>query len=508
MPRRLLDDPQVFALDEASTEPLYRQLRRWLERRILAGTLEPRRRLPSSRELAAELGLSRTTVNLAYQELLAEGFLEARPRSGIYINEELRRSPRPPAPAPTGASAPTGWSEQLRRSADVDLPSIEKIPDWQHYPYPFIAGQVDGSTFPVAAWTRCLRDALYPPHVHFSLRDAIGADDPLLVEMLCRHILPGRGIDAAPEEVLVTMGSQEGLYGLATCLLEPGDRVGCEDPGYLDARHIFVRAGAELVGLPVDGSGLVPPGSLSGLSLLHLTPSHQHPTNVKLTVGRRRQLLHLAAQAGTVVVEDDYDSELRYQGSPSPALKALDHTGTVVYMGTFSKFLAPGLRLGYLVGAPELIEHLRVERRYRIRHPPGHVQRAMALFIESGQYQTAVRRHRSALRRKWETLAGAIDRCFPFPVTLPPGGVTAWIEGPPELDGPTLVVDALRHGVIVERGDIFFTEPWRGRHCFRLGFSATPARAIEPGIALLGRLLEEQLATARPRPATRAHPPA
>jgi len=486
-----------FELDRGSKEPLYRQLRRLLEQRLLSGEYARGARLPSSRELALELGLSRNTVNTAYQELVAEGFLVARPRSGLYLNDEVSLSQ---ATAKAGRGVPPAslaWSGRLRAEPDAGMPEIEKISDWQHFPYPFIAGQVEVRSFPVAAWTRALRDALDPPHLHYSLRDAISADDPLLVEMLCRHILPARGIEADPEEVLVTVGSQQGLSFLARALLAPGTKVAVEDPGYLDARHIFVRSQAQLVPLPIDQSGVVPPPDLAGVGLLYLTPSHQHPTNATLSIGRRQQLLHLASEADTLVLEDDYDSELRYLGNPSPSLKSLDRSDRVVYMGTFSKFLAPGLRLGYLVGARELIEHLRAERRYSIRHPAGQIQRAMGLFIQSGQYHRAVRRHRALLRRKWEAMASAIDRHFPWPVPLPAGGVTVWVESPEPLDGAKLAREAQRHGVIIERGDIFFADPRAGRHCFRLGYSAIPLEAIEPGIRVLGQLLREQRRTRR-----------
>jgi GntR family transcriptional regulator/MocR family aminotransferase len=489
------------SVDARSDDPLYRQVRKALEQGIAAGRYDPGKPLPSSRALASELGVSRNTVNLAYQELMAEGFVVSRPRSGLYLNEELHHAAARDRLAGFGQAAGhnppharrVAWSKLLAPARDAILPSIEKIPDWQLYPHVFIAGQVDSAAFPTLAWSRALREALYQPHAHFSLRDGVSSDDPMLVELLCRKILPARGIDAEPHEVLVTMGSQEGLSLIARALAGEGSTVAVEDPGYLDARHIFVRAGASLMPLPVDASGVVPPSSLEGISLLHLTPSHHHPTNVTLSIGRRHQLLAKAEASGTVVVEDDYDSELRYQGSPSPALKALDETGHVVYLGTFSKFLAPGLRLGYVVGDPELVDALREARRYEIRHPPGHLQRAMALFIESGQYQRAVRQHRIALRRKWEAICDAIDRHFDWPVTLPPGGVSIWVEGPAELDAVELAASLMRQGVIIERGDICYLDPSEHRNCFRLGFAATKLRSIDRGIELIADAARSQL---------------
>ena len=169
----------------------------------------------------------------------------------------------------------------------------------------------------------------------------------------------------------MTVGSQQGLDLVGRVLLGPEDRVAIENPGYLDARHIFLRTGAQVYGIDVDEHGLRPPETLRGTDLMYLTPSHHHPTNATLGIDRRHRLLQLAAESGTVIVEDDYDSEFRYHGSPSPALKALDSSGDAMYLGTFSKFLAPGLRLGYLVGPADLVRELRKARRYVLRHPPG-----------------------------------------------------------------------------------------------------------------------------------------
>ncbi len=481
-----------IAIERGSDKPLYRQLRQALEHEIAVGALDPKQPLPSSRELARELGISRNTVNTAYQELEAEGFVEARPRRGLFVNLEmfhqLARGMEGATPSPA-----VDWARHLKVPGDAGMPEIAKIGDWPRYPYPFVAGQVDSSSFPRLAWARALRAALEPPHLHFSLRDGVDEDDPLLVEQLCRRVLPGRGIEVEPDHVLVTLGSQQGLDLLARTLLTPSSVVGVEEPGYLDARHIFARAGASLRPYLVDRSGLVPPADLAGVSLLHLTPSHHSPTNVTLSIARRRQLLTLAQSSETLIVEDDYDSEFRYQGSPTPALKALPDSERVIYLGTFSKFLAPGLRLGYIVGSPELVKVLRCDRRYSVRHASGHTQRAMALLIASGDYQRTVRRRRTDLARRWSLLRGALDQQLSWSVDTPPGGVSIWLAGPPGLDCVDLAQHALRRGVVIERGDIYFTDPAANRNHVRLGFAAVAPEAIEPGVALLGELVREQL---------------
>lgn len=308
MPRTLIE------VDRNSAEPLYRQVRRAIEHGIANGLFDPRHRLPSSRELAVDLAISRNTINLAYQELIAEGLVQSHQRSGMFVNPDMIETLATDA----RATIPRiDWSSRIRRYPDADVPHIEKNVDWHSYPYPFLAGQIDIRSFPARAWVRCLRDALYQPHAYASLQDSVGADDPMLIDMIRQHLLPSRGIEAGADEVLVTVGSQQGLDLVGRVLLGPEHRVAIENPGYLDARHIFLRTGAQVYGIDVDAHGLRPPETLRGTDLMYLTPSHHHPTNVTLGIDRRQRLLQLAAESGTVIVEDDYDSEFRYHAVPA-----------------------------------------------------------------------------------------------------------------------------------------------------------------------------------------------
>ncbi|GFG50931.1 GntR family transcriptional regulator [Mycolicibacterium agri] len=489
VPRTLIE------IDRSSPEPLYRQVRRAIEHGIASGVFDVHHRLPSSRELAIELAVSRNTINLAYQELIAEGFVRSHERSGMFVNPEMLEA----AAAETVDTVPRiDWQSRIRRQPDADIPEIEKTSDWYQYPYPFLAGQIDIRSFPARSWNRCLRDALFQPHAYPSLQDSVAADDPMLIDMIRQQILPPRGIEAGPDEILVTVGSQQGLDLVGRALLGPGQRVAVENPGYLDARHIFVRTGATVYGIDVDADGLRPPDTLAGTHLIHCTPSHHHPTNATLGIERRRRLLALAAESGTVVVEDDYDSEFRYHGSPSPSLKSLDTSGDAIYLGTFSKFLAPGLRLGYLVGPADLVRELRHVRRYVLRHPPGHTQRALALLIDSGNYHRALRQHRTKMKRKWERLVAAVHKYLPFATgPFAPGGVSLWVEGPDALDCRELLRAAQSRGVLIERGDIFYMQDNPPRNMIRIGYGAIGLNSIEPGIALLGQACAEVLSSKR-----------
>ncbi|MCF2527139.1 MocR-like pyridoxine biosynthesis transcription factor PdxR [Yinghuangia soli] len=483
-------------LDHDSPEPLYRQVRRGLQRAISTGDFGVRR-LPSSRELAASLGISRNTVNLAYQELVADGYVSAQPRSGMVVNPELadrlaRPEPGPesgresgPDPSPPHRPRPQ-WLGDLAARPPLDtLPHISKTADWQRYRYRFATGHVPLEAFPTAAWLRCLRTALGGEHRAASLQDSQDADDPLLLEALCRDVLPARGIAADPARVLVTNGSQQGMHLITTALIGPGARVAVEDPGYPDARHILARAGARLVGLPVDRGGVVVEPWPDDIAMALVTPSHQYPTNATLSAPRRARLLELAAAGGFPVVEDDYDGELRYVGRSTPALAASD-PASVVYLGSFAKFLAPGLRLGYVVAEPELIAYLRDLRRYMVRHPSGHLQRALALLIASGEYRRWVRTLRTLLRERWLAAGQAVDRHLPtWQYDPAAGGVSLWLRAPDGLDTRLLAGRAAAAGVLIETGETCFLDGDQPACTVRLGFASIRTADIEPGIAAL-----------------------
>ncbi|MEV4253947.1 PLP-dependent aminotransferase family protein [Spirillospora sp. NPDC049652] len=477
----------LFPLGEDEDEPLYRRVRRGLEGAILAGRFEEGR-LPSSREVAAELGVSRNTVNLAYQELITDGVVIARPRSGHVVNEELAARRR----AHPAEQASPGWLARLVPPPGADdLPHIRKPEHWDRYRYAFVTGHLPSEAFPDRAWLRSLREALRGEHRRFSLQDGIDVDDPLLTRLVCREILTGRGIAADPERVLITIGSQQGLHLVAGALVGEGSRVMVENPGYPDARHILARAGAELVPGEVDDGGLIVDERLLDVALAVTTPAHHYPSNVTMTGQRRQRLVALARERGIVLVEDDYDSELRYVGRASPALASLD-PDAVIYLGSFSKFLAPGLRLGFVSAHPALIEHLRDLRRYTIRHPSGHQQRALALLIASGEYRRGVRHLREAMRVRWERTVAAVRLHLPDWVMRPrAGGVSVWIGGPPGLDTRELAARLEPRGVLIEPGDTFFFDsPGTGggpipRHWIKLGFGALAPERIDEGVAVI-----------------------
>jgi len=471
--------------------PRYRRVRDALTTLIETGEMRGGDMLPSSRVLADGLGLSRNTVNRAYRELVAEGFVEAIDRVGYVVNSGLGSSSGDVVDwVADPALPPLDWKGRLD-GLQVDSEDVTKPADWRSYPYPFVVGPGPES-FPTGAWTRAMRTALRKEHRGPSLHNLVDRDDPLLVEHIRKTILPPRGIAADRSEILVTLGSQHGIHLIAEALLGPGSRVGVEEPGYPDARDTFVRQGAQTVPIPVDDQGINVPGRMRGLDMLFVTPGRQFPTNVTMSIGRRRRILSEAARNGVVIVEDDYESEYCYSHQPPPALKALDSTTGVVYVGSFSKFLAPGLRLGFVVSDARLIDCLRRLRHNMLRHPPGIIQRTTALMIEAGDYGRVVRRHRRVLKSKWRTLTDSLSELFPWAVRPTDGGMSVWVEGPPELNAADLAVRARSRGVVIERGDPCFLSDPRPTNFFQLGFAAIEFDAIRPGIERLATLINEE----------------
>lgn len=485
--------PQLDPLPE-SVSPLTDSVRQYLEDLIAGSRPGVNQRLPSARQLAEELGVSRNTVVAAYQELVTEGFVEARPRSGFYVNPEVATMLEERRTASHHQLQKVGFLPTVGPPFSSDpFPHIHKPEHWATLPYPFICGQVELETFPCRAWIRYLALSLDGANRAYSLADRPETDDPLLVQMLCKRLLPSRGIQASPEMVLITLGTQGGLSLVADLLAHPGALAAVEDPGYPDTRHILHRAGWQIATLPVDESGAVIEFLPQNAKLIYLTPSHQFPTNVTLSIARRRRLVDLCAAKELIVLEDDYDSEFRYQGRPTPALKSLAGADRVIYLGSFSKFLAPGLRLGYLVGPPDLVAALRQHQRYQLRHPPGHLQRALALMISTGAYQLHLRKQRTSLKRKWGATLSAVRQHLPLEPPNTAGGTSLWLTGPTSLDSTQLARSALDHGIIIEPGPPYYFDPSNGRRHFRVGFSAIKHENIEPGIKLLGALMHHLL---------------
>ncbi|MGQ9368224.1 MocR-like pyridoxine biosynthesis transcription factor PdxR [Azospirillum sp. ST 5-10] len=474
---------RLFVLSNERGRPLQAQIRETIVSAIADRHLCPGSPLPSSRELAEQLKVARNTVSLAYGQLVDEGFLVARERSGYYVNADLVAPPLAPLPAPPGRGV--DWERRLAVRASVQR-NIVKPRDWQAYPYPFLYGQFDPAWFPIAEWRECCRQALGVVEVRGWAPDLIDGDDPLLIEQLRTKVLPGRGVWAAEDEIMVTIGAQQALFLLAELLVSAHTVVGVEDPGYPDARNIFAIKTPHVRALAVDGEGLVPGGTMAGCHVVYATPSHQCPTTVTMPLARREALLALAGDRDLVVIEDDYETDSGAGDTVMPALKSLDRDARVVYVGSLSKTLAPGLRLGYIVGPAPLVREARALRRLMLRHPPANNQRAAALFIALGHHEALQRRRRHVHRDRAEALRRALDRHLPdWQATAGAGGSSLWVRGPEGRSARGIAERARAHGVLVEPGDVFFMDGGAPDRHLRLGFSSIAAERIDAGIAAL-----------------------
>jgi GntR family transcriptional regulator/MocR family aminotransferase len=476
----------LYHLERSKPATLQAQIREILMAAISAGQLLPDEPVPSTRAMARRLGVSRNTVTLAYQALVSEGFLVARERSGFYVDAQavdgLTGNPEQTRCASTGA---VDWGPRLAKNMS-DQRFIMRPRDWQKYPYPFIYGQVDHAIFPIAEWRDCVRQAMGKRWLDAWTVDQYTEDDPLLLEEISRRILPRRGIAANPDQILITVGAQNALYLIAALLVDKGTRVVIENPGYPDLRNMLTLRSDRVGSVPVHADGLAVDPLIEQADLVFCTPSHHYPTTVTMTLERRKSLLAAAGKHDFVIVEDDYEFETNYMGTPLPALKSLDVEGRVLHVGSLSKSLMPGLRLGYVVADERLIAELRALRRLMLRHPPGNNQRAAALFMANGHYDVLVRRIHRVYRERWQVMAGALAEYLPGWADQPGfGGSSYWLTGPEGMDTEKLAARALEDGVLIESGVSFYIDPEEGRHRFRLGFSSIPAERIDEGIRRL-----------------------
>jgi GntR family transcriptional regulator / MocR family aminotransferase len=484
--RTLLQDS-----DRASSS-LQGTLRDNLADAVLGGRIPEGTRLPSTRALASLLKVARITVSMVYDALEAQGLIVVRERSGHYV---ARRSPDKQELAkrdllqsverPMWTSHFPALPQQEKR--------LEKVRQWQKYRFPFVYGQVDQELFPLADWRECSRLAQATPGSGHWSSDAFDADDRFLIEQLCSNVLPKRGITASPDEVLVTMGSQMGAYILSELLVQRGTTVALEDPGYTEARNLFLRCGANILPLKVDEHGAIPPAKIAAFSSIYLTPSHQCPTGATLTTERRLAFLNLARRHESLIIEDDYDAQAQFRDPPLPALKAMDMSGHVIHLGSFSKVFAPGLRIGYIVADRELIERARHLRRLMIRHTPGNNQRALALFIARGHYERLLVRYRDLLHVRAHELSEAVRRYLPtWKFREPESGSALWVQAESDSNMATVELQARKKGILIESGASFFHAVQPPPQFARLAYSTIDRKLIEPGIRLLAQVAWEQ----------------
>lgn len=413
MPRRpSISSFRAFSLDPDAPESLHRQLYEELRRAILSGRLAPGSRLPASREFANVSHISRNTVLSAYSQLLAEGYIESRAGSGTFVARAIPETMVPESPGSAAgdgaAPAPAARSLSARGRRIADAPILRH--PLRTVANAFRPGLPALDHFPMDIWRRLsdrrmrrasVRLLTYDdPQGHLPLREAIAA-----------HLAAGRGARCGPENVIVVNGSQHGVDLAARVLLDRGDRVWFEDPGYFAARAAFQAHAAVPVPVPVDGDGMVVSAGIErapGARLVYCTPSHQNPLGVTMTLGRRVALTQWAERTGAWILEDDNASEYRFRGRPLAALQGIDPSGRVIYVGTFSKVMFSSLRIGYVVAPTDLVPAFVAARVLTDRQSPGLAQAVLADFMNEGHFARHVRRMRMLYADRLAALLRAV----------------------------------------------------------------------------------------------------
>ena len=474
---------ETFFLQPDAQGTLQSQIQQMIAEGILSGRFRPGEKLPSTRKLAAHLGVSRITVTLAYTELLSNDYLTSRGRSGYFVSDS---APTPPKFRSTGPNQDAvDWSRAIgQRFTGGATPS--KPQDWARFRYPFIYGQADPTMFDHTNWRHCAVQALGQRDFTSLTTDYYDQDDPQLIEFIARHTLPRRGITARPDQILITLGAQNALWLTAQILLTQRRTAALEDPCYHALRDILTQSRCHLAPVPVDGDGLPPDCVPDGTDVIFTTPSHQCPTTATMPMERRKALLARAEALGALIVEDDYEFEMSFLRPPSPALKSLDRDGRVIYVGSFSKSLFPGLRLGYLVGSEPFIREARALRASVLRHPPGHIQRTAAYFLSLGHYDALIRRMSQTLHKRRTVMEEAIDaNGLSIAGQGAFGGSSLWMRAPTGVDTTTLADKLQRDGVLIEPGRSFFGTASQNSRFYRLAYSSIPAERIPTGIGLI-----------------------
>ena len=471
-----------FELPEKSSLGLRDQICEMISSAITSQTLSPDKRLPSCRELSEQLGVSRNTVFSAYTQLIDLGLLVARDRSGYFIN-------------PIALSSTEAIASKTLDISRVDTPSpvtfdsfglapVDNPLDWTSYPYPFIYNQIDPNLFPVDSWRECTRLALGRAKMPAWRDDAVESDSPQLSQQLRQRLLSSRGIYANQDEVLITLGAQNALFIIGATFAHKNKPIAIEDPGFPYGRNAFQLTGNQLTGVPVDDEGLVVSAIPDDCQLVFTTPSHQFPTMVTMSQRRREALLDAAVKQDFLIIEDDYESEMNYFNARSKSLRSQDKNNRVIYVGSLSKTVSPGIRLGFIVAHPEIIKQTRIVRGVMMRHPPTIVQEVVALFFQLGHYDAHLRNIERRYKQRWHVMNDAIKQHLTMLEKTPTkGGTSFWLTGPKGFDATELGERLRNRGVLIDIGESYYLN--KDKRSFRLGFAFVPLKKLEEGIELI-----------------------
>jgi len=486
----------MISLDERDPRPLYRQLYDAIRHAILTGELTTGARLPATRELAQGLGISRSTVMNAFEQLLHEGYIYGRIGSGTYVAstlpDDLLQTDQPKSASPC---TPEGQGSLSRRGQQLATAYVapQAQTNWDQITIqPFRYGIPDFHLFPFTLWGKLINRHLRRPPIHL-----LGYTDPAgykpLREQIAHYLRTAQGVHCETEQVLIVSGSQQAIYLTAHLLLDPGDTVWIEEPCYLGTRGALQGAGVRLAPIPVDEEGMNVSLGIERspqARLAYVTPSHQFPLGTTLSLTRRLALLQWAQQTGAWIIEDDYDSEFRYTGRPLSSLQGLDAAGRVIYVGTMSKVLFPGLRLGYIVVPPHLVDSFTTARALIDRHPPLLEQLVLTDFIEQEHFARHIRRMRQVYAERQHCLLEASKRELAGLLTLQYAETGMHLVGKLEggLQAQQAMQAAARHGVLTQNMASYFLTP-TDLQALLIGYTAFNEQEILDGVRQLARAL-------------------
>src|SRR5436309_10789848 len=485
--------PNVVSVDRRAAKPLYQEIYDSFRTRIIDGQLRPAQLVPSSRELARELGVSRLPVLNAYAQLIAEGYLESRAGSGTFVASSLPVAAK--AGSASVASAITLANRPVSKEA-ARLPRYER-PSWAASLGAFQVGQPDLHRFPIETWLRLVARYSRSMRVKaLQYGDALGRAD--LREVIATYLRTSRGVRCEPEQIMVVSGSQQALDLATRVLLDVGSSAWIEEPGYWLVHRVLQARGCRAMPVPVDDEGL---DVSAGVKLarkargVFVAPSHQYPLGVTMSASRRLQLLEWARSAGAWIMEDDYDSEYRYDTMPIASLQGLDTNGRVIYIGSFSKVMFPSLRLGYLVIPPDLVERFAAMRETMDICPADIAQAVMLEFIREGHFARHIRRMRPIYAERREVLVAELAREFGegAEVIGDEAGLHLALLLPKLRNDQKLAARAAKESLWLSPLSASYVGR-SPRHGFILGFGNTNLSQIAPAVGQLKKLLAAEWA--------------
>lgn len=480
----------IIPLDRRLARPLHRQLYDGYREAIVDGRLRPGQRLPSTRTLARDLQISRMPVVIAFEQLVAEGYVESRVGAGSFVSPALPdHAAAPGSHAPRAGVAPRPGKRRVPRET---LPVIAE--PWSGSWGAFRVGQPALDEFPAELWARLVaRRARLLPRRQMMYGDAMGFGP--LRDALADHLRTVRSVRCSAQQIMIVSGSQQALALAGRALLEPGDAVWVEDPGYSGARNALTLAGARVVSVPIDDDGLDVAAGIArcpAASAAYVTPSHQYPLGMIMSAPRRLQLLDWARRRGAWVLEDDYDSEHRYDNQPIASLQGLDTDQRVVYIGTFSKVLFPALRVGYLVIPPDLVARFRRIRSAMDDFPAPLYQAVLHDFIRDGHFARHMRRMRGVYAERRRVLVASIERELGDSVRIAGdrAGMHLVVLLPPGARDQDIAERAARRGIsVIPLSSCYRVPRSRSRPGLVLGYGATRTADIADAVRRLRAVL-------------------